>query len=161
MLLWDPPPSSFLIICKWWKFNNFSDPLPPNSDIFTKSAVFFLMSSLSLWCQFGNYCLFLAISIAKILPRNVTKINVQSSWVDMTTYLGGAKWFFIVIKSLLMLELDNFPEHYLHYCVFSVTNYSFLNIEDLKKCNKLIFTAVSDTKKYKRKDLSNSINIQP
>ena len=36
----------FFIICKWWKFNNFSDPLPPNSTVFTLYTVFFWMSSL-------------------------------------------------------------------------------------------------------------------
>ena len=31
----------FFIIFKWWKYNYFSDPLPPNSTVFTLYTVFF------------------------------------------------------------------------------------------------------------------------
>ena len=64
----ETPPSMFFIICKWWKFNNFSDPLPPNSTVFTLYTVFFF------WC----------------LPLANTKyllINVQVYQVLISLYI--------------------------------------------------------------------------
>ena len=59
----------FFIICKWWKFNNFCDPLPPIVPFSLFIQFFFWMSSLSDW-HFRRLFFFSVIFWGSVLMFN-------------------------------------------------------------------------------------------
>ena len=80
-----PSHSCFFIICKWWKFNNFSDLPSPNDTVFILSA-YFLFWLLPLESLHKVWWYFI---IQFLIKKNLPGVCVLTSHIEVKIYLNS------------------------------------------------------------------------